>query len=701
MNSIPEELRALNRWHNWRDVNGTKIPIQPNGAAAKSNDPATWTDFQTAAAFGLLAFELGDPYCGIDLDNCIDEDDNLRQWAWKIIDRFEGVAYAEISPSKRGIKLITRGRKPAGSRCVYKVGEDKQQIECYDKTRFWTITGEVYNRQVTIADGQAAVDWICKTYLMVTAKEPKQPQPQMQSGSEIERYAAAYLDSVPAAGPGNRNNSAFKISGHLRALQTNDGAKLTEDQVLEFVRQWNGKSPEPLDDAELQKAVASSAKNGTARPSKLPRLRVMLSGEESENPVNLEGILNQNCPKDFPKEILQAQGFLGEVIDYNLSTALYPLPELAVAGALALLSTITGGKVEGLRARTNVYVMGLAPSGGGKDYSRQINRKILIQAGHNHLCGPERIGSHAGIISALAENWNTLFQIDEIGRLLATMHNAKTSPHLYNIASVLMQIYSSANTIWQADAYGDRKKVKTLNYPHCVVYGTSVPDGFWENLTKENLQEGLIGRFLVFEEPKYVDFRDVDELDIPSAIVERAQQWLEFRPSSGNLAGMDGANPKKVDATPDAKERLTKHAIQISERRKQEAPVDAAIWSRHHEKTNKIALLLACSRGVVPWPVITLQDADAAIALNNWLTRRMLKQAGQYVSDSQFEADQLEVLRFIRDRRECTLTDIARRFRKHKQRDRTEILNTLVESGAVHSEQRETDGRCAVVIRPV
>jgi hypothetical protein len=44
-----------------------------------------------------------------------------------------------------------------------------------------------------------------------------------------------------------------------------------------------------------------------------------------------------------------------------------------------------------------------------------------MEAGGGHICGPERIGSHAGIISALAENWNTLFQIDEIGRMLATM----------------------------------------------------------------------------------------------------------------------------------------------------------------------------------------------------------------------------------------------------------------------------------------
>jgi putative DNA primase/helicase len=96
---IPEELKTLRRWHNWRDVDGTKIPIQVNGNAAKSNDPTTWTDFETADAFGMLAFELGDGYAGVDLDNCLDVFGELRSWAWKIVDRFDGVAYMEISPS--------------------------------------------------------------------------------------------------------------------------------------------------------------------------------------------------------------------------------------------------------------------------------------------------------------------------------------------------------------------------------------------------------------------------------------------------------------------------------------------------------------------------------------------------------------------------------------------------------------------------
>jgi hypothetical protein len=294
-----------------------------------------------------------------------------------------------------------------------------------------------------------------------------------------------------------------------------NGERLTADQVLANMRAWNARNFEPLPDDELQRVTSSAGRNGTARAEKPSQVMPVIPVDSG---VDLSGILGQGRIPDeiktaveFPAECLTAPGLIGELVRHNLETALYPLPELALAGALALLSSVTGGKAEGLRARTNIYVMGLAPSGGGKDYSRKLNRKILLAAGGGHICGPERIGSHAGIISALAENWNTLFQIDEIGRMLATMQDAAKSPHLYNITSVLMQIYTSADDVWQADAYGDRKKCKTLEYPHCVVYGTSIPDGFWTSLSKENLSNGLIGRFLVFENQDYVDFQDVSE----------------------------------------------------------------------------------------------------------------------------------------------------------------------------------------------
>ena len=78
----------------------------------------------------------------------------------------------------------------------------------------------------------------------------------------------------------------------------------------------------------------------------------------------------------------------------------------------------------------------------------------------------------------------------------------------------------------------------------------------------------------------------------------------------------------------------------------------------------------------------------------------MLKQAGVYVSESTFETIQLKVMRVIARREEWTQNELTRATRFLKPRERLEILQTLVESGAIEIEDRETGGRPVRVFRP-
>lgn len=721
---VPSELKKLNRWHVWRYSGERKIPLQVDGNAAKSNDPSTWTDFETAADaaqfFTGLAFELGEGYVGVDLDNCFDDSGDLRPWSIPVLARFDGLAYMEVSPSGRGIKLITKAKKPADSKCLHTFGGDKQQIECYESGRYWTITGDIYASNDEIGDGQKAVDWLCIEYMgkesgeSTKKKREKRIEPAAPRTAETSLMTRArdYVASVPGEVKGNLRNAAFKLSGHLHSMIDEHSQRLTDAEVLELLRDWNGRNQPPLRDDELTEATVNGRKNGTPRADKPPEIipDVVLKDTELDQ-VDISGILKQIEKKNhgtdsLPMDCLTAPGLIGDVVRYTLATAHYPLPELAMAGAIALMSTITGGKVtDKFRTRTNMYVLGLAPPGGGKDWPRKINRRILRAAGSPESIGPERIGSHSGVISTLAENWRTLFQIDEIGKMLMTMKDASKSPHLYNIGSVFLQVYSSSDDIWTADAYGDRKKVKTLSYPHCVIFGTSVPDGFWESLNAENLRDGLVARFMVFESPQYVDYQEPADMEIPPSIISRAAKWLSMKTHSGNLSGCSmegGASPLKVDYDEQAKDRLHDHTVSISEKRKSEDSVTAAIWSRAAEKARKLALLFACSRcDCEYWPVITLEDADRAIRLNNWLTRQMLRQASRYVAENQHERDQLRVLRIIEESGQISQSKLTARTRWLSPRQRIDILGSLQESERISIVDVETAGRKARVFKAI
>ena len=152
--NIPEELKTLNQWLVWRyqtrDGKPTKIPFNAKtGQFAKSNDPATWCDFQTAikayqsgrySGIGF-AFAEGDGLFGVDLDHVIDKQTGeIEPWAIEIIGEFRRT-YIEVSPSGTGLRIFGKG-KP--ERCGK--GTKEKRIELYDYTspRYLTVTGHRY-----------------------------------------------------------------------------------------------------------------------------------------------------------------------------------------------------------------------------------------------------------------------------------------------------------------------------------------------------------------------------------------------------------------------------------------------------------------------------------------------------------------------------------------------------------------------------
>ena len=180
--AVPAELKSLRQWVLWkkelRDGKPTKVPYQVNGRKAQSNNPTTWTDYRTVVVHqhrfdGIgFVFTPDDPFCGIDLDNCIDQHRKLKSWAVPIVERLKKVSYGEVSPSKTGIKFWTRAKLPDWINTGTNVNISDGKIETYHKARYFTATGAGKGE---IHHGQAEVDWLVTEYL----KSPK-TQPQVQ-----------------------------------------------------------------------------------------------------------------------------------------------------------------------------------------------------------------------------------------------------------------------------------------------------------------------------------------------------------------------------------------------------------------------------------------------------------------------------------------------------------------------------------------
>ena len=137
--NIPIELKELNRWVLYRlywDEKRGKYDKKPfnarTGGFAQSNNPNTWCDYETAInvvdLYDGLGFMLGDGIFGVDIDGVELNDPVVREVLTTLN------SYAEVSPSGKGIHVICLGKKPEGA-CR------KANFECYDKGRFFTVTG--------------------------------------------------------------------------------------------------------------------------------------------------------------------------------------------------------------------------------------------------------------------------------------------------------------------------------------------------------------------------------------------------------------------------------------------------------------------------------------------------------------------------------------------------------------------------------
>src|SRR5262245_9042008 len=130
-----------------------------------------------------------------------------------------------------------------------------------------------------------------------------------------------------------------------------------------------------------------------------------------------------------PPSLDRLDGVLSLMVEHILATAIRPQPWLAVGAALAVLGALMGRKVRTpTNLRSNLYIIGIAESGGGKDHARKAIKEILVQAGLSHHLGGERLGSSAGLITALVRQPAALFQIDEFGRFLAHVVDKRRAP---------------------------------------------------------------------------------------------------------------------------------------------------------------------------------------------------------------------------------------------------------------------------------
>ena len=241
---IPFELIQYKQWVLWRkaEVNGrvTKVPISPwTGKAAASDRPWTWSSYRHARYACHLhqcdgvgfVFTDADPFCGIDLDHCRNNDGTIAPAALDWIKRFG--SYAEISPSGTGVHIFIKAKLPGSGRRTGKV-------EVYDSGRYFTITGtRVFDTPLAILNRQDVLEQLSAELFSV--------QPSRPSVSYITDPSRLSDDELIEQAANARNGDRFKRlwAGEISDYENDPSrADLALCGMLAF---WCGRDPERID----------------------------------------------------------------------------------------------------------------------------------------------------------------------------------------------------------------------------------------------------------------------------------------------------------------------------------------------------------------------------------------------------------------------------------------------------------------------
>ena len=504
-------------------------------------------------------------------------------------------------------------------------------------------------------------------------------QPVELDEDTLQRRARAYLDATPPAISGQGGHNATFAA----ATALVHGFGIPAERAFELLAEhYNPRCQPPWSEKELRHKVDDAAVKPHERPFGWLR-----EPEPDARALDLSGIVGppqQEAPQyedpgPLPEHLLRVPGLIDELTNYTLDTAPYPNLVLAFSGALILQSFLAGRKVrDDLNIRTNLYLLGLASSGVGKEHPRKVNQQVLLGIDLQDCLG-DAFASGEGIEDRLYVQPSLLFQTDEIDKVLKSIKRG-TQSRWDKIVEVLLKLYSAADSLYPCRAKADQEH-RVIDQPSLCLFGTAIPTHYYGAMSEDLLTNGLFARMLILEAGERADEQAPPGRPLPKRVLDAARAWAALQPGSGNIGG-EHPQPQVVPATADARQLLMDCQKETDALyREQKEEMARAVWARAHEKTRRLALIYACSRDHQDL-LVTSEGVEWAWALVEHLSRRMCYMADIHAFETDHEERRQKFLEFFREHggEWVPLWKIGRKFRKLDNKIRDAVLEALVDS---------------------
>ena len=386
-------------------------------------------------------------------------------------------------------------------------------------------------------------------------------------------------------------------------------------------------------------------------------------------------------PGEIPESWLRMPGFVDELIDYNLENSPAPNPMMAFCGAVSMQAYLAGRKIrDSSNIRTNIYIIGLAPSGAGKNFPRTTNVKILSAIGKLDSYG-EQLASGQGLEDALQRSPSLLIQPDEVGFMFQSFQRRRADTIAEGVMKYLLSLYTSSSASVPGRFKAGADPIPSIDQPNVVLFGTATPSLYRDSLSSQMLIDGLIARMMIFDTSTPPRRQRGSVQAIPDRIITAARGWHGFTPEPVG-------EPLTVEYMPDADEAVL-HYMELVRKEYDAAfarydDVAMAILARCTENAMKLALIYSASKDGIS-STIGRDAVDWAFRLSMHLAHRTLWMAATHSAETPIQANCQKVIEALRKApgRKMKHSELLKKMKTLSAKEFQVVIDTLIERGEI------------------
>lgn len=367
-------------------------------------------------------------------------------------------------------------------------------------------------------------------------------------------------------------------------------------------------------------------------------------------------------------DLLSPPGLVGEITKHIVESSFREREKLSVGAALYTVSCAMGKAYEFEGIRANLFLMGMADSGSGKDHPMQKAKEFLHYAG----CMPALVTdlkSAQELNRAMVDNHHVFLLKDEAHYFFAGLEDRNAPTYIKQISPAMLNLYSESNMVLRADdrkglvselqrergrleamyddAEDDRRpfinekitevlaKIEEVENgipnPFFSFYGLSTTSNFAKIVNRGTLESGLMSRSLIFREPdgmkapKILGFgqRKPETRDAPKRLLDRVKVIYERGRMNGGYSSFDDALPIRYTGAPveitiseDAIDYSSTIAAWFETKGREQGNGLQSVYARAMLQVGKVCMILAAESKVINLEMIKYAFALVRYNLN-------------------------------------------------------------------------------------